>query len=95
MVADILTKPLVSEQHWKFVQGMGLRLHLSGSDKIPLTLEGTPALWSYLVDLLLTPKLWTSTPDASSLFFSTTLLLSNVLYTFITILSVDPWSDTY
>ena len=36
MVADILTKPLANEQHWKFVQGMGLWLHSSGSDKIPL-----------------------------------------------------------
>jgi len=95
MVADILTKPLVSEQHWKFVRGMGLRLHSSGSDKIPLTPEGTPALWSYLIDFLLTPELWTSTPDAPSLLFSTTLPLGNVLYTFVTILSVDPWSDTY
>ncbi|KIK79521.1 hypothetical protein PAXRUDRAFT_161122, partial [Paxillus rubicundulus Ve08.2h10] len=24
MVADILTKPLIQEQHWKFVWGMGL-----------------------------------------------------------------------
>ncbi|KIJ05837.1 hypothetical protein PAXINDRAFT_30475, partial [Paxillus involutus ATCC 200175] len=33
MVADILTKPLVQEQHWKFVRGMGLRMRSSGSDK--------------------------------------------------------------
>ncbi|EGO28059.1 hypothetical protein SERLADRAFT_435831 [Serpula lacrymans var. lacrymans S7.9] len=33
MVADILTKPLTHEKHWKFSKAMGLRLHLSGSDK--------------------------------------------------------------
>ncbi|KIJ11278.1 hypothetical protein PAXINDRAFT_22542, partial [Paxillus involutus ATCC 200175] len=33
MAADILTKPLVREQHWKFVRGMGLRMRSSGSDK--------------------------------------------------------------
>ncbi|KIJ05641.1 hypothetical protein PAXINDRAFT_36308, partial [Paxillus involutus ATCC 200175] len=31
MVADILTKPLVRDQHWKFVKAMGLQLHSSGS----------------------------------------------------------------
>ena len=74
---------------------LGLNIASESSDKIPLTLEGTLALQSYLVDFLLTPELWTSTLDASSLFFSTTLPLGNVLYTFVTILSVDPWSDTY
>ena len=34
MVADILTKPLVRDLHWKFVKAMGLRLHSSGSDSI-------------------------------------------------------------
>jgi hypothetical protein len=34
MVADILTKPLARDQHWKFVKAMGLQLHLSGSDSI-------------------------------------------------------------
>ncbi|KAF8839361.1 hypothetical protein BDN67DRAFT_905732, partial [Paxillus ammoniavirescens] len=34
MVADILTKPLVRDQHWKFIKAMGLRLHLSGSVSI-------------------------------------------------------------
>ena len=33
MVADILTKPLANEPHWKFVRSMGLRLYWSGSDK--------------------------------------------------------------
>ncbi|EGN91090.1 hypothetical protein SERLA73DRAFT_81192 [Serpula lacrymans var. lacrymans S7.3] len=33
MVADILTKPLTHEKHWKFSKAMGLRLHSSGSDK--------------------------------------------------------------
>ena len=33
MVADILTKALTHEQHWKFVKAMGLQLHLSGSVK--------------------------------------------------------------
>ena len=37
MVADILTKLLAHNPHWKFVQGMGLCLHSSGSDKIPWT----------------------------------------------------------
>ena len=34
MVADILTKPLVKDQYWKFVKAMGLQLYLSGSDSI-------------------------------------------------------------
>ncbi|KIK95226.1 hypothetical protein PAXRUDRAFT_87043, partial [Paxillus rubicundulus Ve08.2h10] len=35
MVVDILTKPLplIQEQHWKFIWGMGLQMCLSGSDK--------------------------------------------------------------
>ncbi|EGN91649.1 hypothetical protein SERLA73DRAFT_67070, partial [Serpula lacrymans var. lacrymans S7.3] len=33
MVADILTKPLTHEKHWKFSKAMGLWLHSSGSDK--------------------------------------------------------------
>jgi hypothetical protein len=33
MVADILTKPLIHEKHWKFTKAMGLRLHSSESDK--------------------------------------------------------------
>ncbi|KIK78917.1 hypothetical protein PAXRUDRAFT_126736, partial [Paxillus rubicundulus Ve08.2h10] len=33
MVVDILYQPLIWEQHWKLVQGMGLQMHLSGSDK--------------------------------------------------------------
>ena len=31
MVADILTKALPFEKHWKFVRAMGLRLRSSGS----------------------------------------------------------------
>ena len=34
MVADILTKLLVKDQHWKFVKAMGLQLYSSGSDSI-------------------------------------------------------------
>ena len=34
MVADILTKPLMRDLHWKFVKAMGLWLHSSGSDSI-------------------------------------------------------------
>ena len=34
MVADIHTKPLMRDLHWKFVKAMGLRLHSSGSDSI-------------------------------------------------------------
>ena len=33
MVADILTKPLTYDKHWKFTHAMGLRLHSSGSVK--------------------------------------------------------------
>ncbi|KIM69231.1 hypothetical protein SCLCIDRAFT_49209, partial [Scleroderma citrinum Foug A] len=33
MVADILTKALTHEQHWKFVKAMGLQLRSSGSVK--------------------------------------------------------------
>jgi Reverse transcriptase (RNA-dependent DNA polymerase)/Pol polyprotein, beta-barrel domain/gag-polypeptide of LTR copia-type/Integrase core domain/GAG-pre-integrase domain len=33
MVADILTKGLGHEKHWKFVRAMGLRLRSSGSDE--------------------------------------------------------------
>ena len=33
MTADILTKALTREQHWKFLQAMGLRLRSSGSVK--------------------------------------------------------------
>ena len=33
MVADILTKPLTHDKHWKFTQAMGLRLRSSGSVK--------------------------------------------------------------
>ncbi|KAG2353942.1 hypothetical protein BDR07DRAFT_1307561, partial [Suillus spraguei] len=33
MVADILTKPLIHDNHWKFTKAMGLRLHSSRSDK--------------------------------------------------------------
>jgi hypothetical protein len=32
MVADVLTKGLGHEKHWKFVRAMGLRLRSSGSD---------------------------------------------------------------
>jgi hypothetical protein len=31
MIADIMTKPLSKDTHWKFVQKMGLQLGLSGS----------------------------------------------------------------
>lgn len=31
MVADILTKALLHEKHWKFIHAMGLRQHSSGS----------------------------------------------------------------
>ncbi|KAJ3507815.1 hypothetical protein NMY22_g16815 [Coprinellus aureogranulatus] len=34
MVADIMTKPLPRETHWKFVKAMGLRMGSSGSVKI-------------------------------------------------------------
>jgi hypothetical protein len=33
MVADILTKPLSREKHWKFATAMGLRFTSSGSVK--------------------------------------------------------------
>ncbi|KAG2073967.1 hypothetical protein BDR04DRAFT_975172, partial [Suillus decipiens] len=33
MVADILTKPLIHDKHWKFTKAMSLQLCLSGSDK--------------------------------------------------------------
>ncbi|KAJ3514873.1 hypothetical protein NMY22_g14604 [Coprinellus aureogranulatus] len=33
MVADIMTKPLAREAHWKFVEAMGLRMRSSGSVK--------------------------------------------------------------
>lgn len=33
MVADIFTKALGHEKHWKFTRAMGLRLRSSGSDK--------------------------------------------------------------
>ncbi|TEB36949.1 hypothetical protein FA13DRAFT_1566217, partial [Coprinellus micaceus] len=31
MIADIMTKPLPHDTHWKFVHAMGLRLGSSGS----------------------------------------------------------------
>ena len=33
MVADILTKALTHDQHWKFIKAIGLQLHSSGSVK--------------------------------------------------------------